>query len=233
MAQGMQDLTGDSKYDNLKRAKQQSEANIKKRENNLAARKQQAAIGSNNAKKMSEVISKAQDTVKKKGAETVFDGKLTNLKDLEAQYDLGKTTGQYTFAGKNYTAAEFGKLYSDAVDNAANLYLAGNATFADGSAMKLSDEHRVLLDQASAAFTGSFSKLKDEYGNEIDNTADYIKGFKTEADKLVAADLTEQASIQTEQNAIDVEKRKLAAEEAELAKAKADLRNADGGRGGN
>ncbi|MBP3841367.1 MAG: hypothetical protein IK997_04570 [Bacilli bacterium] len=235
MAQGMQDLTGDSKYDRLKREKQQIEKGIKKKESDLADKKQQAALVSGNAKKMSDIISKAQDTVKKKGAETVFDGKLTNLKDIEAAYEVGKTTGNYTFEGKTYSAADFGKLYSDSIDNAANLYLAGKATFANGASMSISQEHQVLLDQAQTAFTangGAFSELKDENGNSIAGTTDYIKGFKTEADKLVAEDLTTQADLQTAQNAIDVEKKKLSAKEADLERAKADLRNSDGGRGG-
>ena len=235
MEQGMQDLTGDSKYDRLKREKQQIEKGIKKRESDLADKKQQAAIVSGNAKKMSDIISKAQDTVKKKGAETVFDGKLTNLKDIEAAYEVGRTTGNYTFEGKTYSAADFGKLYSDSIDNAANLYLAGKATFANGASMSISQEHQVLLDQAQAAFTGNggaFSELKDENGNSIAGTTDYIKGFKTEADKLVAEDLTTQADLQTAQNAIDAEKKKLATKEADLERAKADLRNSDGGRGG-
>ena len=175
----------------------------------------------------------SQDTVKKKGAETVFDGKLTNLKDIEAAFEAGKTTGNYKFDGKTYSAAEFGKLYSDSVDNAANLYLAGKATFANGNAMTISQEHQVLLNQAVTAFGGTWQEMMDESGNPIAGTRDYIKGFKTESDKLVAADLITQADIQRDQNAIDAAKRDIATNlDPAIESAKADLRSSDGARGG-
>jgi hypothetical protein len=253
MAQARQDFTGDSRYDMLKRAKADHDRQTKMAEAQLEKQKQQLKPTQQKLSSIEKALSAAQDTVKKKGAQTTLsnysftdaNGNARsidysgNLKLLEQAMEAGKRdpNGIYRIKDANGVTHElladsFGKLYADAVDASANQYINGTAKFAGGAAMS-NAEHKLLLDEAIQAAGGStiaeFKSAKTSISDTVTNAEKAIRQQEEDIFNSKNGPVTVNGQTIKDASGNDLTYGSI---DAEIAREEKALRGSDGRRGG-
>lgn len=254
MAQAQQDLTGGSRYDMLKRAKDQHERDVKAAEARLEQQKAALKPTKQKYSDIDKALSAAKDTVKAKGAKTSirgfkykdakgnehtldYDGNLnllkqfneTGMRSADGLYRIKDANGKELAALK---ADDFGSFYAQAIDASAESYIKGTAKFSNGGAMS-NAEHSSLFAAAVAAAGGNdLSVMKDKkttFGNEV----------KTQESAIAAAesDISELRTGEVEINGVtmkDANNNPLTwgGIDAEISREEKILRGSDGRRGG-
>ena len=251
MEQARQDFTGDSRYDQLKRQKDQHERQVKAQEAALEQKKQAIKPQQEKLSSIEKAIAAAQDTVKKKGARTSFSGEVAfkdghtrnvsyngTLKDLDSIEEACKSTGKYIIGQDEHgndivlDYSAFSKLKAEATDYSATQYIQGTAQFGDGSLMA-NDEHRLLLDAAIDAAGGDTITV---FKSQRTSLSDSV----TTAQKDITA--TEQAIFDAKHEAVKINDKPVTGADgrtltydgidAEIDRAEKALRGSDGRRGG-
>lgn len=240
-AQLAQDFTGDSEYDRTKREikmfkERGSELNKSKaafdRKKSLLSAMQGVGKG---------VISSASDEVQKKGA--YFDltsksyqaidsdgnkfsisGMTGDLKGIKSALSVGESTGVYKYGGYEFDAATLNKMYADALDNAVDSYVSGNAKMGDGvTALNQSATFKAQL-------TNAMSDYKEAgYNLNIDSLRSDLKGVN---DSIGAQIEAQNVQINRLEQQIYNNTLMQQDSEAKLESLSADMRGTDGSRGG-
>lgn len=257
MAQARQDFTGDSRYDMLKRAKANHDRQTKMAEAQLEKQKQQLKPTQQKLSSIEKALSAAQDTVKKKGAQTTvneFKYKYKdaqgnehvqefnysgNLKLLEQAMEQGKRDPNGIFRVTDtsgltheFSADVFGEFYAKAIDASADEYINGTAKFANGGAMS-NAEHKLLLDEAIQAAGGStiaeFKSAKTSISDTVTNAEKAIRQQEEDIFNSKNGPVTVNGQAIKDASGNDLTYGSI---DVEIAKEEKALRGSDGRRGG-
>ena len=170
------------------------------------------------------MTSKSYQAIDSDGNKFSISGMTGDLKGIKSALSVGESTGVYKYGGYEFDAATLNKMYADALDNAVDSYVSGNAKMGDGvTALNQSATFKAQL-------TNAMSDYKEAgYNLNIDSLRSDLKGVN---DSIGAQIEAQNVQINRLEQQIYNNTLMQQDSEAKLESLSADMRGTDGSRGG-